>query len=323
MLLPTPKKMIIFPPPTTTLALALILLLMRFYFIVSQYEKPASLRKIENCETVTADTSSHQGMVVVLDTYAGLCNQMGDIDDGINFCLYYNLTFTVRNAAFRNPDLSSWYPVSFTKLFDDSFLVDIPGYVNYSSISHLMTEENTVNFDGQVSAHHLFNKSMPLVPQMKAFKKTFVVLTQCFMVCRSPVRSKNFYHVIGPSTVLLNEYRHIRNHLLVPNEDYNFLHYRYEPDFVDHFKVSMKSLETVIKSAQYHDGHLKLYVATTDIHRLIDVSLFNGSVVFKNESSLTHLNFEQKAMIDFLFGIHAKEVVGFQFLTCFKQFSQH
>ena len=40
-------------------------------------------------------------MFLIFDTYAGLCNQMYDINAAINFCMINNIEFTFRYAALR------------------------------------------------------------------------------------------------------------------------------------------------------------------------------------------------------------------------------
>ena len=57
-------------------------------------------------------------MILIFDTCGGLCNQMYDIVNGINFCLKYNIYFTFRYCDFRNDNLVSWTEQPFEKLFD-------------------------------------------------------------------------------------------------------------------------------------------------------------------------------------------------------------
>ena len=54
-------------------------------------------------------------MIVIFDTFGGLCNQMYDIQCGINFCIYNNIKFSFRYCSFRNTNLTSWYNEKFTK----------------------------------------------------------------------------------------------------------------------------------------------------------------------------------------------------------------
>ena len=52
-------------------------------------------------------------MILIFDTYSGLCNQMYDIFSAINFCHIHNIYFTFRYANFRNNNLVTWTNVDF------------------------------------------------------------------------------------------------------------------------------------------------------------------------------------------------------------------
>lgn len=57
-------------------------------------------------------------MIIVIDTFGGLCNQFYDINCVINFCLINIFNFTLRYCSFRNNYLISWYNENFNKLFN-------------------------------------------------------------------------------------------------------------------------------------------------------------------------------------------------------------
>ena len=80
-------------------------------------------------------------MILIFDTYGGLCNQMYDIHYAINFCIIYNLHFSFRFSSLREKhDLTKWYDISFHSLFDDSFITT----ELYTPINKLhLTKENT------------------------------------------------------------------------------------------------------------------------------------------------------------------------------------
>ena len=70
-------------------------------------------------------------LILIFDTYGGLCNQFMDISQGINFCITYNVLFTFRHCSFRNNDLTTWNNQPFEKLFDLTFLDKYKLYINY------------------------------------------------------------------------------------------------------------------------------------------------------------------------------------------------
>ena len=83
-----------------------------------------------------------QLMILVIDTFGGLCNQMMDIKSTISFATIYNYKFTFRFANFRNSDLVSWYNVEFNELFNDTFLFENINYVVYDDIKDKINKEN-------------------------------------------------------------------------------------------------------------------------------------------------------------------------------------
>ena len=74
-------------------------------------------------------------MILIFDTYGGLCNQMYDIHYSINFCIIHQIYFTFRYASYRNKEnLSQWKNVEFSELFDDSF-IETSFYIRFHTLS--------------------------------------------------------------------------------------------------------------------------------------------------------------------------------------------
>ena len=251
---------------------------------------------------------------IVLDTWSGLTNQMGDLNDGINFCIYHNLTFSVRNSAFRKEhDLSSWYHVKFERLFDSSFLNSLALYVDFNLIESKMVDGNTLNRNGAISVHRLFDIKKPLFAELMKLptKYHYVVLKQCFIRCAPPIRKVDLFEIIKPSIPLIQDYKAITSTLFYPKEKYNFLHYRYEKDFTKYFHVQNYDLITLINNIKYMNNSLRLYVAGSGVDKLLTSGKYDSNkILFKKDSGSKHLNFEEWAMIDLLIGKEAEEVFG-------------
>ena len=117
-------------------------------------------------------------MIVIFDVWAGLCNQMMDINNGIAFCLNHNYKFTFRNAAFRDEtNISCHYSVPFETLFDTSFLRNYEKlYVEYNTLH--VTEDNTYNFNS-VQAYFLF-KDKDFFEILKNIKQPYLIFKQPF-----------------------------------------------------------------------------------------------------------------------------------------------
>lgn len=257
-------------------------------------------------------------MILIFNTYSGLCNQFYDVNGGINFCLQNKIKFTFHCASFRNDDLTSWHDVKFTDLFDDLFLrsnYDISElYVDYYSLSPLLNNDNTFNLDNKLRAINFLNKDNDILEQLNALNKEYIVLKQFWAVYDFTKMIKNIYPLLKPNKKLSDLYSEIKKKLL--HNEYNFLHYRYEPDFINHFKITdMMSLDELITNIKFKNNKAKIYVAASNINYLLKkISKKNiGKIIYKNEEELDlkfKLNFEEKAFIDYMLGLDSLEVFG-------------
>ena len=251
-------------------------------------------------------------MILVFDTYGGLVNQFYDIHYAISFCNKNKIYFSFRNCAFRNKNLDSWEPHAFEKLFDVTFFKNDKFYLDYNNIKNDITEDNCENFKGDNRAINSY-KNTELLKQFTSHNKKYVVLKQCWSVFIDSEEglgsSKSIFKKIQPSKMILQKYIEIRNKLL--KEPYNFIHYRYETDFTSHFNVKINSIDNVIRSITFKKNNLKTFIAAYNIQLLIDSKNEKyKNIIFKDDNSLSDLNFEQKAFIDYLFGVNSVECYG-------------
>lgn len=249
-------------------------------------------------------------MIVIFDTFSGLCNQFYDIQCGINFCVINNIKFSFRYCSFRNDNLTSWYDAKFSSLFDMSFLTRYSTlYVNYDDLN--LNSENTYNYQGD-RAIFLFTDNF--LNEIKNINKEFIVLKQFWSVYKFQKIIDNIVPYLLPSKKLLDVYDKIKNHILNSESQYNFIHYRYEIDFTSHFNLNVKDLKSLILDLKYKfkNPNLKIYIATSNIHKLIDLNdnELSNLIITKNDNKLKKYNFEEKAFIDYMFGLHSNEVFG-------------
>ena len=108
---------------------------------------------------------------------------------------------------------------------------------------------------------------------------------------------------IKPNKKLYHSYRNITEKLQLPN-DYLFLHYRYEYDFIRFFKINVLPLKEILK--EINKEKEPIYIASTKIKELLEKE--ESNIYYKEERK--EFNFEENAMIDFLFGLYSKKVVG-------------
>jgi len=248
-------------------------------------------------------------IIVIFDTYGGLCNQFYDIISGINFCITNNIKFSFRYCSFRNQNLTSWYNEKFEKLFDIRFLEKYHElYVNIDNL--YITEENTYNFNSNCANTFLTKDYYQTIININ---KKFIILKQFWPVyCFAKIIDNVCSHIL-PSNRLIDVYNKIKNQI-INNDQYNFIHYRYEKDFVDHFQVKIENLKPLILATKqkFKNPNLKIYIATSNIKELIDINdteLCN-IILIKNEDELKSYNFEECAFIDYMFGLNSNEIFG-------------
>lgn len=249
-------------------------------------------------------------MILIFDTSGGLCNQFYDIANAINFCLASNIQFTFRYCHFRNENLVSWVDAPFEKLFDKTFLSKSDLYINYDEIKGKITEDNCYNLKTNSYARFLFQND-DILEQLTRLNMDYVVLKQFsgLYMFRNFI-DNTIYNLLIPSRDLMERYIEIKNSI-VKDQPYNFIHYRYERDFTAFFKVDIKPLDTILCDIKFKNNNFRIYVATSDIKNLIDVNDPKyQNLIYKNDELLQDLNFEQRAFIDYMFGIHSEECFG-------------
>lgn len=249
-------------------------------------------------------------MILIFDTYGGLCNQMYDIHCAINFCMIHQLYFTFRYSSFRNDEhLSQWYNVPFSELFDDSF-IETPFYVHFSTL--LLGENNCHHYENNMRAIEWLDKERALLPQLYRIDHKYIILKQFWAICPPFHDEINFYEKIIPCSKLFVLFKKIKKKL---PKKYNYIHYRYEDDFIEHFQITNHpKLCDLIRNIPFCEKKLKIYVACYNITNLprkyIDRPIHEFKHVLYKKENYNHLNFEEQAFIDFLIGKHSNELYG-------------
>ena len=249
--------------------------------------------------------------IIIFDTFCGLCNQFYDIQKGINFCLKNNIKFTFRYSSFRNDDLVSWYNVDFDKLFNRSFLKQFNLYVDINTLN--LNCNNTYNYDSSLHAPQMLDAKQDILTQINNINKPYIVLRGIFSLLEDIPIIKNIYPEIVPSPEIMIIYTKIRDELSLTNKKYNFIHYRYEHDYINYHKITdLQSLEYLINNIKFKNSNNTIYIASTNIPTLLKDVNVNKSVLYKDENidEINKLNFEQRGFIDFMFGKNSDEVYG-------------
>jgi len=245
-------------------------------------------------------------VILIFDTKSGLTNQFYDIMNGINFCLKYNVLFTFRYCSFRNDNLNSWTNQPFEKLFDLSLLNEYKLYINYYDIKDKLTNDNCFNLNGSQLANIIF-KDDDILNQLINLNKNYVVLAKFWSLYKFRDFVDHTIHTrILPSKQLMDVFKNTGI-----NIPYNFIHYRYEKDFTDYFKVEIESLDNLIEKIKFKNNELKIYIATHNIKNLLDLNDNKyKNILYKDDDSLSYLNFEERAFIDYMIGLNSVECYG-------------
>lgn len=256
--------------------------------------------------------------IFVFITFSGLCNQFYDINMGINFCLKNNIRFTFLYCSFRQTNLSSWFNHNFESLFDISFIKKHRLYVNPKLVN--LDKANAINFE-QNTAIRIFksdNTNDELLKEINNLcgDKKFIVLKQFWAIGSKLVNEQNYYSLIKPSSRLVDIYNKLKNIIFKNNEKYNCIHYRYESDFTEYFKLKIKNLKSIIieTKKKFKDTSLKIFILTSNITSQLNINdiEIKNLILFKDETHpiLKNLNYEECAFIDYMFGINSVEIYG-------------
>ena len=246
--------------------------------------------------------------ILILDTAAGLCNQMMDIETFASFCVANEYSFSFRHCSFRNKDLRTFFPVEFESLFDASSFKRFRKYSTFSELDFrgckmleswplgIKTSQEVSDFlksaEGKYS--HIF------IPQF------WPLFDYENLKIHSDLK-------IEPSKKIKEFFKEIKNTL---PKKYNFLHYRYEPDFVEHFKIDAKEikntkLSTLLKKNIFKND-LPIYLSCSKpLIALKGIPIRDRkNILYNDETRLTHFNFDESAYADYLIGEGAEEVFG-------------
>ncbi len=260
-------------------------------------------------------------MILIFDTYSGLCNQILDIQASIHFALIHNYSFTFRNCSYRNEDIQTFHNKPFDNLFNTKSFKYFKEYIDYNTIENEINEKNTFNIKDKRCIELVKNENElnELIIQLNKNTIKYIVIKQFFSISNFTLHKNKFYNRIKPASHLYTIFLHLKKNIL-PNK-YNFIHYRYEHDFTHFFKINhVVSIDSLIKNQKFKNKDLKVYIACSNLKSLSKTLYLTNDIytytdiIFKDdyliENNLSHLNFEEMAFIDFLIGMNADEVIG-------------
>jgi len=236
---------------------------------------------------------------------------MYDIQSAINFCIINNIEFSFRYASLRcKNDLTKWYNIDFCDLFDENF-IKTSLYKSFKTLN--INKANTYHYDSNKRCIEWLNKEKALIPQLDRIEQKYIILKQFWSIYQNFKDIENFYPQLNPCKRLLDIYKLLNKNL---PENYNLIHYRYEEDFIQHFKIiDHPKLCDIIEKNDFKNKELSIYIAAFDIKNIpkkyftIQLSDYSN-LLYKNEEYTKELNFEELAFIDFMIGKNAQQIIG-------------
>lgn len=251
-------------------------------------------------------------MLLVFDVRGGLCNQLYDILCGVNFAIQNKIPFTFRYCTSRNKTMTRETQLNMDQLYDMTYFNTLPLYKDFKSIKHTITKDNTYNITSDVCTRFI-DKNNNLYTQINAFGKENVILpffhtVYDFSKITIPVLRK-----LAPAKPIFEKYIQIKTKLGLISGEYNYIHYRYEDDFIRHFKIeNLPSLSNVIETVTFKNRNLKTYIAAANVQGLLHgcPETKVKQILYKDENELCNLGYEECAFIDLMIGKYSKEVWG-------------
>jgi len=250
--------------------------------------------------------------VLVLDAHGGLCNQMMDIDSLVKFATLNGFKFAFQHCSHRNQNLTSWKPAPFSMLFDEEYLQELPGYLSCCEI--LFKGRKTWNSERKRLVE-LIKNSDELINI--AMNYDYLFIKQGWPVLGFPNIGVDLKQRIKPSQSILTKYKTLRLNL---PEKYNFLHYRYEHDFISYYSAESPEntfpiLQEILDANLFSNTDIPIYIAASGLDTLPKSHLKEDitqhkNILFTNEKKIDDFNFEASAYLDFLIGERAVEVFG-------------
>ena len=150
-----------------------------------------------------------------------------------------------------------------------------------------------------------------------AAKHDFLVLNQFWPIFNWSNSHLTILPKILPAKKIKIKFEQLRANL--PPE-YNFLHYRYEFDFVNHFikigsPISFPKLQIILDSKIFSRPNLPIYIAASSLAALDQSHLKIGinkldNIIYTDETKINNFNYEAAAYLDFLIGENSNEVFG-------------
>ena len=87
-------------------------------------------------------------MIIILNCWGGLCNQICDLYYSINYLTDFNIKYSINCCTYRNNNnLEKFYYVNYNKLFYKNLLNSFKNYIDYETIKNKINNKNKLFID--------------------------------------------------------------------------------------------------------------------------------------------------------------------------------
>jgi hypothetical protein len=268
-------------------------------------------------------------MILIFDLIGGFTDMLRDLVSIIKFTEQNKFNFTIINCSsrhFENPCI--WNKYSVEELFDITMMNDNKYFINYDLIKDKINQDNTYNFFKEKIQDKLFNKEYQnyinsifknMLDNINHSNKEYIIIGGQFWYYSKISFMKDIKKItekIKPSKKISDEYQ--RN-LNLFNCKFNAIHYRYENDYINHFKKRnlntpyiVPPIDELIENIPFKNNY-KIFICTSMIESLYEKKLLYKELVnydnlifkYKNE-----LNYDENAFLDFLLCKNCEEFYG-------------
>lgn len=245
-------------------------------------------------------------MIIILNLWGGLCNQICDLYYSINYFIDLNIKYSLKCCAFRdNSNLEKFYFKKYDELFNKNFLDLHKNYINFEKIKNRINNKNKIFISKKDININLLNEYLN-----KYKNKEVYIFIEGFYKLNINIKKiyVNFNSFINPNNKILKIYNFIKNTIL--KEKYNYIHLRFEKDFENIFgSKNIINFNIILNKIKFKKNH-KIYLACSNTNKILKNKNKNNYLFKDDLISNFNLNFEEKAFIDFLIGIYSEEFYG-------------
>ena len=184
-------------------------------------------------------------IILIIDLYGGLVNQIHNINNTIKFCLLYNYYFSFRYCSFRNNNLISWNNVEFNNLFNENCYINIDNYIKYELLDS--NENNTYNYNSVIFTNKIIDININPKNCFDKYNKKYIVLKYpCMLGIYNLNYNYSEYGICLSNNKIKLKFENIIEQLFNKNEEYNFIHYRYEIDFIKAYNIEIPNINIIL-----------------------------------------------------------------------------